>query len=138
MKKMIFAFVAMASMAVEAQNITDAVRYSTTELNGTARYRSMSGAFGALGGDLSALNINPAGSAVFLRSSLSFSLDIASAENDVSYFGGMTNNSYSNVNLGQAGAVFVFNSSDEESNWKKFTLGFNYSKMANFEDNFSA
>lgn len=138
MKKMIFAFIAMATMAVEAQNMTDAVRYSTTDLNGTARYRAMSGAFGALGGDLSALNVNPAGSAVFLRSSMSFSLDIASIENDVSYFNGLTNSSSSNVDLGQAGAVFVFNSNDEESTWKKFSLGFNYSKMANFENNFSA
>ena len=28
-------------------------------LNGTARYRAMGGAFGAVGGDLSALNVNP-------------------------------------------------------------------------------
>ena len=33
---------------------------------GSARFQSMGGAFGALGGDLSAININPAGSAVFI------------------------------------------------------------------------
>lgn len=138
MKKFIFAFIAMATMTMDAQNITDAVRYSTTDLNGTARYRAMSGAFGALGGDLSSLDINPAGSAVFLNSSATFSLDFSSNENDVQYFNGFTNNSNSNVNLGQAGAVFVFNNRDDSSDWKKFTLGLNYSKTADFEDDFRA
>ena len=42
---------------------------------GSARFQSMGGAFGALGGDLSAININPAGSAVFIDNQyeLSFS-----------------------------------------------------------------
>jgi len=41
------------------------LRYSTGETEGTARFKSMSGAFGALGGDMSAVSINPAGSAIF-------------------------------------------------------------------------
>ena len=47
------------------QNISDAVRYSTETTLGTARFKSMSGAFGALGGDMSAVSVNPAGSAIF-------------------------------------------------------------------------
>ena len=47
------------------QDLTDALRYSTGETQGTARFKSMSGAFGALGGDMSAVSINPAGSAIF-------------------------------------------------------------------------
>lgn len=138
MKKIFFVFIAMFSMAVEAQNISDAVRYSTTDLTGTARYRAMSGAFGALGGDLSALEVNPAGSAVFLNSYASFSLDLRNTENEISYFNGFTNSSNSNVNLGQAGAVFVFNSRDEENSWRKFTLGINYGTSKNFENDFVA
>lgn len=138
MKKLIFAFIAMGTMVMEAQNITDAVRYSTSDLTGTARFRAMSGAFGALGGDLSALDANPAGSAVFLRSFSSLSLDMANSENEVTYFNGLSSNSESNWDLGQAGAVFVFNSRNENSDWKKFTLGFNYSRTSNFEDHFVA
>ena len=40
----------------------NAVRYTTDNLTGTARFRAMGGAFGAIGGDLSAINVNPAGS----------------------------------------------------------------------------
>ena len=58
-----------------AQNITDGLRYATDDVIGTARFNGLSGAFGALGGDFSAIAINPAGSAVFLNNSMSFSLD---------------------------------------------------------------
>lgn len=138
MKKLIFAFTAICSMAVEAQNITDAVRYSSTELNGTARYRALSGAFGALGGDLSSLNVNPAGSAVFLNSTATLSLNVENSTNEVSFMNGFNSNSNSNVDLGQAGAVFVFNNYAENANWKKFSLGFNYNKTASFENDFVA
>lgn len=138
MKKIIFAFIAMTTMAVEAQNITDAVRYSTSDLNGTARYRALSGAFGALGGDLSSLNTNPAGAAVFLRSFSSFSLDVVNSENQVNYYNGFSTNSDSNVGMGQAGAVFVFNNRSENNDWRKFTLGFNYSRTQNFDNDFLA
>ena len=138
MKKLIFAFTVILSVTVEAQNITDAVRYSSTDLNGTARYRAMSGAFGALGGDLSSLNVNPAGSAVFLNSFATFSLNVENAENEITYRNGFNSNSASDVDLGQAGAVFVFNNRDENASWRKFSLGFNYNKSASFEDDLVA
>ena len=137
MKKLIFAFTAIISMTVEAQNITDAVRYSGTDLNGTARYRAMSGAFGALGGDLSSLNVNPAGSAVFLNSLGTITLNVENENNDVNFMNGFTTSSNSHFDLGQAGAVFVFNSNDENANWKKFALAFNYNKSASFEDEYT-
>ncbi|UZH54382.1 transporter [Salinimicrobium tongyeongense] len=138
MKRLIFAFTAMISMTVEAQNITDAVRYSTTDLNGTARYRAMSGAFGALGGDLSSLNVNPAGSAVFLSSFASLSLNVENSNKDVSFMNGYNSTSDSNVDLGQAGAVFIFNNFNENANWKKFSLGFNFNKSSSFNNSYSA
>jgi hypothetical protein len=48
------------------------MRYSQDNLTGTARYRAMS-AFGALG-DLSSLNVNPAGSAVFSNNQMGLTL----------------------------------------------------------------
>lgn len=138
MKKLFFAFIVILSMSMEAQNITDAVRYSTTDLNGTARYRAMSGAFGALGGDLSSINVNPAGSAVFLNSTASFTLNIENSDSEVNYMNGYSSNTDTNLDLGQAGAAFVFNNRSEDAAWKKFTLGFNYNKAASFEDDWMA
>ena len=39
-------------------------------MSGSARYISMGGAFGALGGDVSAISDNPAGSSVFLNTEI--------------------------------------------------------------------
>jgi len=67
MKKIFaLAIASFAMTSIQAQDITDALRYSQTDLNGTARFRAMGGAFGALGGDFSSLNINPAGSVILL------------------------------------------------------------------------
>ena len=79
MKKLLMLCIGLASSAyILAQDVTDAVRYSMDEIQGTARFRSMSGAFGALGGDMSAVNINPAGSAIFNNSHASASIGVFS------------------------------------------------------------
>ena len=57
----------LGSGTIVSQNVFDALRYSNDEIEGSARYSAMSGAFGALGGELSAISINPAGSAIFSK-----------------------------------------------------------------------
>jgi len=48
MKKSLMLCIGLASTVyVLAQDISDAVRYSMDEIQGTARFRGMSGAFGA-------------------------------------------------------------------------------------------
>ena len=47
-----------------------ALLFSGNDNNGSARFVGMSGAFGALGGDISAMNINPAGIAVYKNSAV--------------------------------------------------------------------
>ena len=55
----------IVSSSLFAQGEVDALRFSREGLYGTARAMSMGGAFGALGGDQSALAINPAGIGVY-------------------------------------------------------------------------
>lgn len=124
--------------SVMAQDITDALRYSRDEVQGTARFRSMSGAFGALGGDLSAVSINPAGSSVFTNSHASISVSNISTKNDITYFNGTNSSSESNFDLNQTGAVFIFKNRDVNSPWKKFALGVAYDKTSDFDNSWSA
>lgn len=139
MKKLSLLFIGVLSMSsVMAQDITDAVRYSLDEVQGTARFRSMSGAFGALGGDMSAVSINPAGSAIFNESHTSLSLSSLNITNDVNYFNGFNSTSESKFDLNQAGAAFVFKNSNQDTNWKKFVLSVAYDKTSSFEDNWVA
>lgn len=67
MKKILLSlFLGSITLSIAQETTTnDALRYATSNLTGTARFRGMSGAFGAVGGDLSAISVNPAGSAFF-------------------------------------------------------------------------
>ncbi|MBE9489209.1 MAG: transporter [Bacteroidetes bacterium] len=139
MKKFLFLFIGVISMStIYAQDITDAVRYSTDGIHGTARYRAMSGAFGALGGDMSAVSQNPAGSAIFNNSHASFSFTNYSIDNTTEYFGNVNNSTNSNFDLNQGGAAFVFNNTNENSPWKKFVLAISYEQTQNYNDDFFA
>ena len=59
------------SLMASAQATFDVLKMSETELSGSSRYMSMAGAFGALGGDASAVTINPGGIGVFRSSDIS-------------------------------------------------------------------
>jgi hypothetical protein len=120
-----------------AQEISDALRYSQGNIQGTARFRALSGAFGALGGDLSAININPASSAVFNQSYLGFSLGNSETNTNTNYFGNDVSINDSNFNLAQGGAVFVFKSTSN-SPWKKFSFGVSYDRTNDFDDAWNA
>ncbi|WP_157207784.1 OmpP1/FadL family transporter [Mariniflexile maritimum] len=128
---------ALATFAVQAQDITDALRYSQDEIQGTARFRALSGAFGALGGDMSAVNINPASSAVFSQSHASFTLSNVATSNDTQYFNGFASSSDSNFDVNQGGASFVF-ASRNDSPWRKFSVGVAYDRTNNYDDNWNA
>ena len=135
MKRFQLLLVAVISMAVSnAQDITDGLRYSTDATTGTARFNAMSGAFGALGGDFSAIGINPAGSAVFLNNSASISGTVVDRENVSTYFGTERQSIDTSIDLNQAGIVFVFDDLSEDSVWKKFTIGLNYDVTQNHDD----
>ena len=140
MKKYIFLLLIGLTFSVaQSQEITDALRYAQDNLNGTARFRAMSGAFGALGGDLSSININPAGSAVFANNQVAITLSNYDTKNNSNYFGTATTQKDNSFDLNQAGGVFVFNSGNPNSDWKKFSLSVNYDNVNNYNNSsFSA
>lgn len=123
-----------------AQNISEAVRYSDQNIEGTARYRAMSGAFGALGGDLSAIQVNPAGSAVFKNSLGSITLSNANVDNKALYGNRITETSENNLNFNQIGAVFVFKNYEDSSASpiNKLVFSLNYDQTRDNENSFLA
>ena len=88
MKKILFSLLIGSAFTLSAQETTmsDALRYGIQNLNGTARYRAMGGAFGAVGGDLSAINSNPAGSSIFNYNQATISLSSFNKSNTANYF----------------------------------------------------
>jgi len=135
MKRIMFLAISVVTITVmNAQDITDGLRYAQDYTNGSARFSAMSGAFGALGGDMSAVGINPAGSAVFLTSSAVVTFSAVDTNNKSSYFNTNTRSIDTDVTLNQAGGVFVFNNPNENSAFQKFTLGLNYDSTRNHDD----
>lgn len=137
-KTLILAMGFLAMTTVIAQDITDAVRYSDDNIRGTARFKAMSGAFGALGGDLSAVSINPAGSALFNTSYASLSISYKDNESNTNYLGSKNLNNEINFDLNQAGGVFVFKNTRSDSQVRKFVLSINYEQTNNFNNEFFA
>ena len=74
--------------------------YSNSALNGSAKYNGMAGSMGALGGDFSTLNSNPAGIAVSIASEFSGTLGIESNKNTTSYAGKSAAYKVNNIDLG--------------------------------------
>ena len=91
MKNSIFFILVSVCFGLQAQDIEDVLRYSFDNTQGTARYQGLSGAFTALGGDLSAINSNAASSAVFNNSQFTFTGTNYNRNNDATYFGQFRN-----------------------------------------------
>lgn len=135
-KYLLLAITGFAINSIQAQDVSDAMRYAQTDLGGTARFRAMSGAFGALGGDFSSLNINPAGGAVFTSSQIAVTLSNKSLSNKSNYFETSTKENENSFDLNQLGAIWVFENNNTDSGWKKFTIGVNYENMTDFDNKF--
>jgi hypothetical protein len=136
MKKILFLLITGLTVSVShSQEVSDAVRYAQDNLTGTARFRAMSGAFGAVGGDLSSISVNPAGSAIFSNNQTGITLSNQNIKNNSDYFGNLTSDKKNSFILNQAGAVFVFHDHNPSNNWKKIAIGATYENTNNFDNN---
>ncbi len=137
MKKLLsFIIAGLSFSAIQAQETTaeDALRYAVENLTGSARFRAMGGAFGALGGDLSAISQNPAGSIFFANNFATFTGSSYNSKNISRYAGTTRNQSDNSFDLNQLGVVFVFKDNNPKNDWKKFTVALNYENNNNFDN----
>lgn len=138
MKKNLIYFISLLLVfSTHSQNLEDAIRYSDGETQGTARFKAMAGAFGALGADISGISINPAGAAIFNTSHGVLSASTKNNTKDVSYGSGMAKSSSNDIDLHQIGAAFVFKNYKKNSPWKKFVLSLFYERLQDFNSRFS-
>ena len=64
--------------------------FSRNDRNGSARFVAMGGAFGAVGGDVTAMTINPAGISIFNDSNASIAFQSRSTDYLTTYYGNST------------------------------------------------
>lgn len=143
MKKIIRSIIVSASIVifatdVKAQTDADAFRYTGTSITGTARYTSMSGAFGALGGDFSALSTNPATIGIYRSSEVTFTPSIYTANTKSAFQGNLSSENKTNFNFGNAGLVLTNKLRNDNSGgqgWKSWSFGFGYNRQDNYHTN---
>lgn len=103
--------------------------YSNSSLNGSSKYNAMAGSMGALGGEFSTLNSNPAGVAVSIASEFSGTLGIEANKNTNSYAGKTGDYKVNSTDLGNAGGIAVF-PMNSASAWKFVNVAVNYSNQS--------
>jgi hypothetical protein len=135
MMKRLLPFLSIAlglGFSVNAQNYRDVARYSNQQPFGTARFIAMGGAFSALGGDLSAIHLNPAGVAVFNKSEAGLSLNFVNIDTESSYWDNPSQNTESAFNLSNFGFVTNDEPLKKESRWNRWALGITYNRLNDF------
>jgi hypothetical protein len=132
MKRIYIIILAVFSLSTwaSAQNIDDALRYSSVYYGGTARFMSMGGAFTALGGDISSLSQNPAGLGVFRSSEFTISPQLLHNNVNAS-FNGISSDYLYNFNLNQGGLVSNLISNNNASGLITLNFGYSFNKTNN-------
>ncbi len=136
MKKYLFPVLCSCfSIAVHAQAPDDILKYSYFPQHGTARNIAIGGAMGSLGGDISALYVNPAGLGLYKTSEITISPGFNFNKNKADYRGTNALSDKSAFDLGITGAVFGVQSRYSHNKSEAFGIAIN--QTANFNNTLS-
>ena len=117
-----------ASLMASAQGTFDVLKMSETQLNGTSRYMSMAGAFGALGGDVSAISQNPGGIGVYRKSDISVTMNLNFLSSKTPGGDKLTNTKFWFNNVGYVGSMKI-----DSDFFKYFNWGFSFNRINSFK-----
>lgn len=131
-KVLLFSLAFICTTAVGfAQGEFEALKMSKTDLKGTARSVSMGGAFGALGGDISGIAINPAGIGVYTGSEVATTMNFRNTSIKSTLTGLSATEDkfkFSFDNLGFVTSLPLFSDAVPRLN-----IGFSYNKLKSFD-----
>lgn len=132
MKKILtIAFVLLIPVAMFAQGVDDASLYTQTFYQGTAKALGMGNAMGAVGGDMTAVCINPAGMGIYRSSEITASLNLLDNYSNSTYYGDKKDGNIFRFSIPNLGFVFA----KERSNYKalRYTqFGFGLTRTNDF------
>ena len=135
MKKSVLTISAIiAASAVMAQSAEDALRFSQTYQQGTARSAAMGGAFGALGGDVSVLATNPAGMSIYKDGAFSFTPVFGNVTSNNTFNGVESEDDRFSFKLSNIGFVTSHHNGNE-GGFSGFAFGMAFNRLNNFNIN---
>jgi len=122
------------SISIQAQTVSDALRYSNLEVGGTARTVGVGGGIGALGADFSVLSTNPAGVAAFRTNEFVITPGVYNSKVTSLLERGTDNEpideSLAKFNLANIG--MILNYRPQYSKWTTFNIGIGFNRLASF------
>ena len=135
MKKLIIGGALLLSLSSYSQGVIDAYRFSQTDFLGTARSMGMGGAMGAIGNDISAIAINPAGIGTYKNvNEILGTIDIRSQslKTEVPSNSVKTDKTYFKFdNLAFVGSFYLGDDAVPFIN-----VGFSYNRLKNFDNEY--
>lgn len=134
-KSYILGMLLTVPLMMDAQSAIDAFRMSQPDMKGTARFMGMGGAFGALGGDLSAISVNPAGLGVYRRSEIGISMDLDLQSSNSNAQGYKIDQSQTKFLLNNVGGVASWNLAN--NTMPNLNFAFTYNRGASFNSLYS-
>ena len=135
MKKILASVLLAIPFLAHSQAAVDVYSLSQNDLKGTARYMSMAGAYGALGGDLSAINQNPGGIGVYRSADLGITLNLDFQSTQSGANGLLTKMSQTKFDFNNFGYVGVGKLDSDILPYLNF--GFSYNRPISFNRRYS-
>ncbi|MGN0033663.1 MAG: hypothetical protein ACI358_07820 [Candidatus Limimorpha sp.] len=130
MKKIILTILTIAPFILSAQTLSDIYSYSSTKYQGTAKSLAMGNAMGAVGQDFSAIEINPAGLALFRKPTFTITTGLSCSKTTSSYKQSEEWDYNLRTPVNNLGYVWISNVTGENLYSLNFSLGLN--KKNNF------
>jgi len=122
-----------ATLLTSAQGSSDALNYSQTFNGGTARFVSMGGAFGALGGDFTSIGYNPAGLGIYRSSEFTITPSFKKRKVNSDYNESTGTDSRSRLGFDNIGFVFSYKPNKEnERGLVNLNIAFGYNRTNDF------
>lgn len=134
MKRLIYIIFSVIPFMATSQNMYNITGLLENDPAGTARFVSMGGSMGALGGDLSVMGTNPAGTAVYRSCDFNLTGVFDVVKNDAKLGKTSVQSGYNGVNMSNMG--FVIACEVDEHPVKYVNFGGNYRRKVNFNRNF--
>jgi len=120
------------TFAAFAQSVDDALLISSNNYEGTARTMGMGNAVTAVGGDMGAIGINPASSAIMRSSQMSFTLGKVKAKSKIAG----VKESFSNVTVPNFGYIGAFDTNNKRGLFN-FNFGIVFNRRSSFNEVYS-
>jgi len=118
---------------INAQNFTDALRFSSFNPQGTARAGAMGNAFGALGGDYTSISINPAGIGLYRSGEFVFTPAFGQTQVETDFMGSMMTDSKYNFSFNNISYVSTLETGNAgETGIVNVNIGIGYNRLKDF------